>query len=294
MNNLNQQIRSNVFQSYVWMVVLTTAIAALGAIFSYFFSWGLTGTSVFIIIAGIVNLFAYFFSDKIILRATGAKPISENQSPELYEIVRTLCVSAELPLPKIYLIEDRAMNAFATGRNHNNSAIAVTRGLLERMSHDEVEGVLAHEISHIRNYDMRFSAIISVLVGFISLLADMYWSSQVAASVQEKDRSGILAIIGVVIAILAPLSAMFIQLAISRKREFLADASGALLTQKPESLASALNKLSHDVRLPTHYSPATAHLYFSMPSGVGFIERIFSTHPPIEERIKVLNSLSKK
>lgn len=273
------------------MVILTTSIAALGGLLSYFFDWGLTGTSTFILIAGIVNFFAYFYSDKIILRATGAKSVSEEKAPELYTMIRSLATEAKLPMPAVYLIEDRAMNAFATGRNHTHSAVAVTRGLLERMNREEIEGVLAHEISHILNYDMRFAAIISVLVGFISLIADMYWSSQIAAQAQDKDRSGVLAIIGVVIAVIAPLSAMFIQLAVSRKRELLADASGARLTKKPSALASALNKLGHDVRLPAHYSPATAHLYFSMPNKEGFIDRLFATHPPIEERIKILNSL---
>lgn len=291
MDTLTQQIRSNMLHSYLWMVILTTGIAALGGLLSYFFDWGLTGTSTFILIAGIVNFLAYFFSDKIILRATGAKPISEEKAPDLYAMIRNLATSAKLPMPAVYLIEDRTMNAFATGRNHEHSAIAVTRGLLERMNREEIEGVLAHEISHILNYDMRFAAVISVLVGFISLIADMYWSSQIAAQAQDKDRSGVLAIIGVVIAVVAPLSAMFIQLAVSRKRELLADASGVRLTNKPGALASALNKLGHDVRLPAHYSHATAHLYFSMPNKEGLIEKLFATHPPIEERIRILNSL---
>jgi heat shock protein HtpX len=291
MDNLSQQIRSNMLHSYLWMVILTTGIAALGGLLSYFFDWGLTGTSTFILIAGIVNFLAYFYSDKIILRATGARPISEEKAPDLYAMIRSLATEAKLPMPAVYLIEDRTMNAFATGRNHTHSAVAVTRGLLERMNREEIEGVLAHEISHILNYDMRFAAIISVLVGFISLIADMYWSSQIAAQAQDKDRSGVLAIIGVVIAVIAPLSAMFIQLAVSRKRELLADASGARLTKKPGALASALNKLGHDVRLPAHYSSATAHLYFSMPNKEGLIDRLFATHPPIEERIKILNSL---
>jgi heat shock protein HtpX len=291
--NIEQQIRSNIFRSYLWMVILTTGIAALGALLSYFFSWGLTGTSSFIVVAGVINFFAYFFSDKIILRATGAKPLPETKAPELYIMIRKLISENELPMPAVYLVEDRTMNAFATGRDQVHSAIAVSRGLLERMTPEEIEGVLAHELSHIKNYDMRLSAIIAVLVGFISLLADMYWSSQVASRIGEKDRSGVLAIIGVVIAVIAPLSAMFIQLAISRKRELLADACGAQLSKHPHALASALNKIAHDVRLPAHYSSATAHLYFSMPTkSTGLIERLFSTHPPIEERIALLKSLS--
>lgn len=290
--NLQEQIRSNIFRSYVWMVILTTAIAALGSLLSYFFNWGLTGTSSFIVVAGVINILAYFFSDKIVLRASGAKSISKERAPELFQVIENLCTTANLPMPAIYLIDDSTMNAFATGRNHEHSAIAVTRGLLERMNKDEIEGVLAHEVSHILNYDMRFSAIIAVLVGFISLIADMYWSSQIASQAQDKDRSGVLAIIGVVVAVIAPLSAMFIQLAISRKRELLADVTGANLTKRPRSLASALNKIAHDVRLPAHYSRATAHLYFSAPSRDDFIEKLFASHPPIDDRIKILQSLS--
>jgi heat shock protein HtpX len=216
--NIEAQIRENIWRSYLWMVVLTTLIAALGGLTSYFFNWGLTGTSTFIIFAGVFNFVAYFYSDKLVLRATGAKLIKKGQAPELFAIVEKLCVEAKLPLPTLYILEDRTMNAFATGRNYEHSAVAVSRGLLERMTPEEVEGVLAHELSHIKNYDMRFAAIVSVLVGFVSLVADMYWPSQVMSKVQEKDRSGYLAIIGLVLAVAAPLTAMLVQMAVSRKR----------------------------------------------------------------------------
>ncbi len=289
--NLQAQIRGNVWRSYLWMVILTTLIAALGGLISYFFNWGLTGTSTFIIIAGIFNLVAYFYSDKIVLRATGAKLLTREQAPELFTIVEKLCAKVNLPVPTLYILEDKTMNAFATGRNYKHSAVAVSRGLLERMTPEEVEGVVAHELSHIRNYDMRLSAIVSVLVGFISLIADMYWSSQMMGKVQEKDRSGYLALIGVILAVAAPLSAMLIQMAISRKRESLADLSGAELSQRPSALASALRKISVDMRFPKNVSPATAHLYFSTPNRDSFIEKLFATHPPIEERIIILENM---
>jgi heat shock protein HtpX len=273
------------------MVILTTFIAALGSVLSYFFDWGMTGTSTFILIAAIINIVSYFYSDKIVLRATGAKLLTKEKAPDLFNIVETLCEKSELPMPALYLLEEKTMNAFATGRNYKNSAVAVSRGLLERMTRDEVEGVVSHELSHIRNFDMRFSAIVSVLVGFISLIADMYWSSRIASQAGDRDRSGIIAIIGIIMAVLAPLSAMFIQMAVSRKRELLADASGAHLCQKPKALASALKKIALDARLPAHMSSATAHLYFSVPNKDTFIDKLFSTHPPIEDRIKILENI---
>lgn len=272
------------------MAALTTIIGVLGTLISYSFDWGLTGTGSFLLVAGFINFLAYFFSDKLVLRATGAKPVSLEQAPELYEIVERLSQKAGIPVPKIYLIDERALNAFATGRDQKHSAVAVSRGLLEHMTADEVEGVVAHELSHIRNYDMRFAAIVSVLVGFASIVADLYWSSRMVSAAQEKDRSGILAIIGLVLAVATPLTAMFIQLAISRKREFIADAAGATLTENPKALASALKKIALDVRLPSGISPATAHIYFSTPNKDSFIERLFATHPPIEERINILES----
>lgn len=273
------------------MVILTSLIGALGGLVSYIFNWGLTGTSVFIIIAGVFNFVAYFYSDRLVLRATGAKRLKREQAAELFSIVEELCAKAKIPMPAVYIIEDRMMNAFATGRNYEHSAIAVSRGLLERMTPQEVEGVIAHEISHIRNYDMRLSAIVSVLVGFVSLVADMYWSSQMMSKAQEKDRSGYLALIGVVLAVAAPLSAFLIQMAISRKRETLADLSGVELSQHPLALASALKKISIDMRFPKNISPATAHLYFSTPNRDSFIEKLFATHPPIEERITLLENM---
>lgn len=278
-------------RSYVWMVAVTTIIAVLGTILSYYFDWGLTGTSTFIIIAAIFNLIAYFFSDKIILRATGAKPITREHVPQLFTIVERLCQEARLPMPALYLIEERSMNAFATGRNHEHSAIAVTRGLLEHMTPDEIEGVVAHEISHILNYDMRLAAIVSVLVGFVSLLADMYWASSIMSRAEEEDKSGWVAIVGLALAVAAPLTAFLIQMALSRQREFLADATGASVCHKPRALASALKKISHDIRFPAHISPATAHLYFSAPNRDSVLERLFASHPPIEERIHALEQL---
>jgi len=285
------QIRNNNLKVYFWMAVLTAIVGLLGSLISYYFNWGLTGTGSFLLIMGIIDFVAYFYSDKIILRITKAMPVSAEQAPEFYEIVQRLSLKAGIPFPKLYLLNDNAMNAFATGRNYNHSAVAVTKGLLQKMNSDEVEAVIAHEISHIRNYDMRTMAFVSILVGAISIMADIYWSSNVVSKVQEKDNSGMFAIIGAILSIFAPLSAFFIQMAISRKGEYVADAGSARLTGKPRALADALRKISMDIRLPKHFSVSTAHLYFSTPSTSSFIDKLFSTHPPIDERIKILETI---
>lgn len=291
-NSITSQIRDNNLKTYLWMMILTMIIGVLGSLISYYFDWGLTGTGYFLLVAGIIDFVAYFFSDKIILIISKAKPVSKEQVPDLYDVVYRVCDEAKIPYPKIYLMDENTMNAFATGRNYKHSVVAVTKGLLQKMSLEEVEAVVAHEIFHIRNYDMRTMAVISILAGFISIIADLYWSSNIMNKSQEKDSSGALATFGVILSVFAPLTAFFIQMAISRKREFVADAGSAKLTKNPKALASALRKISMDIRLPKHFTSSTAHLYFSSHSKDSFIEKLFSTHPPIEERIKVLENLS--
>lgn len=288
---LAAQIKNNNLKVYLWIAILTAVIGVLGSLISYYFNWGLTGTGAFLLVAGIIDFIAYFYSDKIVLRISRAVPVNREQAPELYEIVSRLCTKADIPIPKLYIMEDNTMNAFATGRNYERSVVAVTKGLLQKMNADEVGAVIAHELSHIKNYDMRTMAIVAILASFISIIADLYWSSNVINKTQEKDNSGTLAIIGAILSIFAPLSAFFIQMAISRKREFVADAGSAELTQKPKALASALRKISMDIRLPKHFSASTAHLYFSSPSTDSWIDKLFSTHPPVNERIKVLETI---
>lgn len=290
-NRIASQIRNNNLKVYLWIGILTATVGILGSLISYYFNWGLTGTGSFLLVAGIIDFTAYYYSDRIVLRISQAVPVSKEQVPELYEIVSHLCIKAGISCPKLYLMDDNTMNAFATGRNYEHSAVAVTKGLLQKMTPAEVEAVVAHELSHIRNYDMRTMAIVSILVSFISIAADLYWSSNVMNKAQEKDQSGSLAIIGAVLSIFAPLSAFFIQMAISRKREFVADAGSAELTQNPKALASALRKISMDIRLPKHFATSTAHLYFSTPSTDSWMDKIFSTHPPISERIQILETI---
>jgi len=275
------------------MALLTLLLGLLGTFLSSVFHWGLSGTGVFLIISGIINFIAFYFSDRLILRASGCRLLQEDQAPELFSLVRNLCSMQQIPMPALYLINDNAMNAFATGRDPVHAAVAVTRGLLEKLTPDEVKAVVAHELSHISHYDMRLMAVVSVLAGFISILADMYWRGNLASKIEERDRSGVLAWVGVLLSVFAPLSAMFIQLAISRRRELLADAAGAEMIHDPSGLIAALKKIHMDRRPLVHANLATAHLYFNSPcAAAGFIDKLFSTHPPIEERIHQLQLLS--
>ncbi len=247
-----------------------------------------------------MNVLSYWFSHKIVLALHRAKPVDLRENPELYRVLENLTIAAGLPMPKFYLIEDPAPNAFATGRNPKNAVVAVTTGLLERLDRSELEGVLAHELSHIGNRDMLVSTVAVVLVGFIAILSDMFMRSMWFGGLgNDRDRGragGILVLAGIVLSILAPIIASLIHLAISRKREFLADASGALLTRYPEGLASALRKIAAYSRPMKTATNATAHLFLENPFGADrnagrktpWLIKIFSTHPPVEERIKAL------
>ncbi len=282
-------IHKQEYRAYLYMLILTTLVVVLGSVISYTFDWGLSGTGIFLIISGIINFVAYYFSDKIIIRISGCIPLKKELAPEVYEIVDRLSKKLKIPSPKIYLIKGDIMNAFATGRDIKHSSIALSKDLLTNLNKEEVEGVIAHELFHIRNYDMRLMAIVAVLVGFVSILADMFWRASVFS--KNKDSSGTLAIVGMVLSIFTPITAFFIQLAISRKREFHADKSAAILTKNPKALANALRKISLDLRVPTNYNKSIAHLYFSTPTKSGFIDKLFSTHPPIEERIYILDNM---
>lgn len=285
-------IKEQNFKIYLCMAALTFILGTLGAILSYYFHWGLTGTGVFLILSGIINFFSYFFSHLLIIKMSGAKALERQQAPELFDMVDKLCQTQELPSPKLYLINDDAMNALATGRDRRRSVVAVTRGLLEKLSIDEVRGVVAHELTHVQNNDMRLMTIVTIVAGFISILADMYWYSMRVSKADDKDRSGALAIVGFILALLAPISAMFIQLAISRRREFVADAGSAQMTNEPLALASALEKIRKDLRPLPSAGVTTAHLYFSNPAkSTDLIDKLFSTHPPVEERIRMLKTM---
>ncbi|MBU6431086.1 MAG: zinc metalloprotease HtpX [Patescibacteria group bacterium] len=278
------------------MSLFLIVVVGIGWVFSQVY-----GNSSFVVIAVVfslfMNFFSYWYSDKIVLAMSGARPIRREENPELYRIVENLCITAGLKMPKIHMIDDESPNAFATGRNENRAAVAVTSGLLRILNKNELEGVIAHELSHIGNKDILVSTIVVVLVGFVALLSDFFLRAQFFRG-RRDDREGggqVLMLIGIILAILTPIIATLIQLAISRKREFLADASGALLTRYPEGLASALEKISGYPIPLKRINKATAHLYISSPlkgsQSADWLAKLFMTHPPAEERIKILRDM---
>ncbi|EKE14383.1 MAG: hypothetical protein ACD_12C00540G0003 [uncultured bacterium] len=245
-----------------------------------------------------MSLVSYFSGDKIALMISGAHgPIKKEDNPYVWNLVENLCITAGVEMPKIYLISDPAPNAFATGRDPKHASVALTTGIIERLENEELEGVIAHELSHIKNYDIRLMMMVIVLVGVITLLADWFLRFSFFGR-GRRSRSGqlgmILLLLGLILAILSPLIAQLIKLAISRKREYLADASGSLLTRYPEGLARALEKISQYKDPMLRANKATAHLYIANPFGgtKKFMSGLFSTHPPIEERVKVLRAMA--
>ncbi|HSD98418.1 MAG TPA: M48 family metallopeptidase [Patescibacteria group bacterium] len=275
-------------------------ITSVGFVFGKATGYGLSYAGIALILAGIISFGSYYYSDKLVLATSGARPLSKKQDPILYDIVENLAIGDGIPMPKIYLMDDSGPNAFATGRDPKHAVIVVTTSLREMMNKAELEGVLAHELSHIKNYDTRLMGIVAILVGFIAILADFFMRSLWWGGGRKDDRESgqmqsLFIILGIVFAILTPIIATLIQLAVSRKREFLADASGALLTRYPEGLAQALEKLAKDTRPTLHASNATAHLFIENPFGgkshKTLFAGLFDTHPPIEERIKILRSM---
>jgi heat shock protein HtpX len=245
----------------------------------------------------VTNVWAYWFSDKVAIRSVGAIPADEMRYKELHRIVENLAITAGLPKPRVYIIEDPAPNAFATGRDKDHAVIAVTTGLMGMMDRNELEGVIAHELSHVGNRDILVMTVAVVLVGFISVLANMFMHVSMFGGRDSDSKAGPLILIAAVLAmILAPIAAQLIQLAISRKREFLADASGALLTRYPDGLASALQKISSYSLPMQRASTTTAHLFISNPFGAHqagqFVQKLFSTHPPTAERVAALHGLN--
>lgn len=245
----------------------------------------------------VMNVVAFWFSDKIALRSAGAQPALETQYRELHRIVENLSITAGLPKPKVYVIEDVAPNAFAAGRDPKHAVVAVTTGLLHRLERSELEGVIAHELSHIGNRDILVMTIAVVLAGFIAVIADLFIRMSFYGGIggDREHRSPLMLVAGVAALIFAPIAAQLIQFAISRKREFLADASGALLTRYPDGLASALQKIASHGEPMARASHATAHLFISNPFGAHeagkFVAKLFSTHPPVEERVAALRGI---
>jgi heat shock protein HtpX len=247
-----------------------------------------------VVIALVTNFVSYWYSDKIVIGISGAKPATRAEYFDLWNAVENLAITAGLPMPKVYIVSDEAPNAFATGRNPEHAVVAVTTGLLSMLSKNELEGVIAHELSHIGNRDILLSTVAVVLAGLLALVSDFFLRMSFFGGGRDNDSKGgnVMAIVGLILIVLSPIAATLLRMSISRKREFLADASGALLTRYPEGLASALQKIdaySGKMRKANH---ATAHLYISNPFGRGKtinnIDKMFSTHPPMEERVKAL------
>ena len=285
---------SNITKTWALMFGFLVLVVALGWVFGYLLDEPAI-LYVAIIIAIVMNVTSYWFSDKIATKIAGAKPADESSYLELHRIVENLAITAGLPKPRVYIINDQSPNAFATGRDPKHAIIAVTTGLLTTLEKSELEGVIAHELSHVGNRDILVSTVAVVLVGFTAILSDIFLRSNFMKGNRDNGRAGaVLFILGIVLAILAPIFATLLQLAISRKREFLADASGALLTRYPEGLASALTKISQSSAPLKKANHATAHLFISNPFGQngtkGFITKLFQTHPPVEDRVRALTS----
>jgi heat shock protein HtpX len=297
--DMYEQISRNLWRSRILIFVFIVILAVLGYVFGAFTGFGWFGLILALVIAAAMSFFSYYYSDEVALSVSHARPLSKEENPYLYNVTEGLALAAGVPTPRAYLIDDTAPNAFATGRDPKHSAIAVTTGLLQKLNRSELEGVIAHEMSHIRNYDIRISTIAVVLVGTIVLLSDWMMRSFWFGRGRSRDDRGsgnlqlILMIVAIGLMILAPIIAQLLQLAVSRKREFLADASGALLTRYPEGLASALEKLEADTEKLEVANKATAHLYIVNPlkDHGGFINKLFSTHPAIEERVKALRAM---
>lgn len=290
---LYTQAESNIRKTWFLITVFLILVISLGWVFSYIFE-----SPLILYIAVIVSIFwsfsSYWYSDKIVLSLTKSRPIQKEDNPELYRIVENLSITAGLPLPKIYIIDDVSPNAFATGRDAKHGVVCVTQGLLDKLEKSELEGVIAHELSHIGNRDILLSSVVVVLVGMIALSSDwllrsLFWGRR------NRDNKGnlglIMLVVGIVGAIVAPLAATLLRLAISRKREFLADASGALLTRYPEGLARALEKISQDPNPLRSASNATSHLFISNPFRKKVISKLWMTHPSTDERVKILRQM---
>lgn len=289
---LYTQQSNNVAKTWMLMSVFLVIIIGLGFVFARVYG-NPNILYIFVIFSVVMNITSYWYSDKIALALAKAHPATREKYFDFYTIVENLAITAGLPMPKIFVIEDTSPNAFATGRDKDHSVIAVTTGLLSIMNKTELEGVVAHEMSHIGNRDMLLSTVAVVLVGFVAIVSDMMIRMSIfGGNRNNRDGNGIIVIIGIVVAILAPIAAVLIQLAISRKREYLADASGALLTRYPEGLASALEKISEHSSPMHTQSKAIAHLYIANPLGSRNLTKksnsYFSTHPPAEDRIKRL------
>ena len=280
----------NTLKTTFFLAVLSVLFIFIGSVVG-----GQNGATMALIMAGVMNIGAYWFSDKIVLAMYRARQVTEKEAPELFSVVRELTMRASLPMPKVYIMDKPAPNAFATGRNPEHSAVAVTTGILSLLSRDELAGVVAHELAHIKNRDILISTVAATIAGAISYISHMAsWGLMFGGGRRDsEDRNPFGSVIAVAVMILAPIAAMLIQMAISRSREYRADESGAAICGNPLSLAGALKKLHAGTRrIPMEANPATAHMFIVSPLTGGGMLSLFSTHPPIEERIARLEAIA--
>lgn len=296
MANLYSHQDSNTRKTWVLMTGAFVLLVGVGWILSR--AYGnpaiLYGFAVFSVIGNIV---AYWYSDKIALSMSGARPVSREENVRLYRIVENLCITAGLPMPRLYVLAGEQINAFATGRDPEHAAVAVTRGALAKLDDNELTGVLAHELSHVGNRDILVSTVVVVMAGVIAIASDWFLRSLWWGGGRNREGGALMLVVGIAAAILAPLAATLIKLAVSRKREYLADSSGALLTRYPEGLASALEKIKHDQAPMPHAHTATAHLFLAHPfkgkAAKNWMTKLFMTHPPVDDRIRILREMKR-
>lgn len=296
--NLYNAITSNKRKTILIIFLFMLFITTIGYVYGKATGYGASYALIAFILSAVSSVGSYYFSDKLVLATSGAQEVTKKDFPEYYRIVENLALGNGLPIPKIYVITDASINAFATGRDPKHAVVCATTGCLEKLNKAELEGVIAHELSHVKNYDIRVMAIVAILVGAVAILADMFMRSMWFGGRRDSEdnkSNAIFMVIGIAFAIITPIIATLIQLAVSRKREFLADASGALLTRYPEGLASALEKIAADHQPLRTATNATAHLFISNPfkdkEKTAWFTSLFNTHPPIEERIKILRSM---
>lgn len=299
----SNKIKSNIIV-FLFLIFSFVVVYVLAQAFGYFMDYevgGLGYVGIAFIVSGVSTFISYYFSDQIVLSISNARPATKKEDIIFRQVAQNLSIGSGVPLPKLYVIDDTAPNAFATGRNPERGVICVTTGLLNKLNRTELEAVVAHEMAHIKNYDIRLMSLVSVMVGLIALLADWFLRVSFYSRSGRDDKSqasSVLLIVGIIFAILSPIIAQLIQLAISRRREFFADATAVYLTRQPQGLISALSKIASDHEPLEAANKATAHLYFENPfkdktkSAVSWFSDLFNTHPPVEERIKMLQKMA--
>lgn len=300
MINVYEQVDRNKRRSTIIMVLFIVVVTFFAWYLASVLDYGLSVVGIALIFAGLISFASYWWSDKIILTISGARPADKKQDFIFFTVTENIAMAARIPMPKLYVIDDTATNAFATGRDPQHAVVCATTGLLSKLDRTELEGVVAHELSHVRNYDIRLMSIVTILVGMITLLADWFLRGMRFRS-RGRDKSGgslgaILFLVGIILALLSPLIARLLKLAVSRRREFLADASAVMLTRQPDGLARALEKIAADKEPLEAANKATAHLYIANPlknrhDKIGWFANMFNTHPPVKERIKALKEM---